>query len=763
MAPEQMERPQSVDHRADIYSLGVVFYELLTNELPLGRFAPPSHKSAANHQLDQIVLQTLEKDPADRYQQARQLQAAVSQVDFAAKQPTDSAPESRPTEAPRPDASRPEASVQKEPRRRGPAVPGEFVNENLEGLVQHNVIMRALDDGLEIEHNSSSILTLGHTSATKTIVIPWQSLDSIRCRRGITCDRIIIEVDSLTALSEVPTAKNSGVTLTVKRRDWDRGVEVVNVARGHCGLGLEPPLNDGVTTIYRTQAVMLVAMAAIDVVITLFVGIKFFDFVPIGLLALVKAVPNAVVIVSAAMLYRGSRVAGLVAGIISVIPLFVLWPLMLPVGVWTLVRVHRDPRELHGSTPPARRKPQSTSPPKPPTFKTQVGEYDAKLVVPLLGMRIAGVLAAVLLSATICLAVFADLEGAKMSYVFLAGGLLNIGHVPLVFVRRGSVGYLMVCSVLAMLPLSLCWPLSAPCGLWAQIVLHTRRHSPYEPPQRGVRFGWTALIPIVLATAVILSGLLILSYVGSSGVRTSWQVKSIMRLQYSEDLDPSQRDELIAVLTQRFQRANLGRWKIEQFGNHVHITTNDNSQVRLTVRRPAETTGVIQLVRLLTNSESEGLTRQLSKPGGMKYVNDEQSGVVIATIAPTVKDIEDLIPVSAVRDAGNFFVVKEKCLYLNPNSGITVHYDQPTRSLEIELPPEHRDELKTWRAADGQAFPVAIVVDGTICGIASIDAMDTRQSFSIGGRYPLRISSEWAAVINSGPLPAKLSSYSIAP
>lgn len=80
MAPEQVEAPQTVDHRADIYSLGVVFYQMLTGELPLGRFGAPSGKVAIDVRIDDIVLRALEKEPALRYQQASVLRTEVENV-----------------------------------------------------------------------------------------------------------------------------------------------------------------------------------------------------------------------------------------------------------------------------------------------------------------------------------------------------------------------------------------------------------------------------------------------------------------------------------------------------------------------------------------------------------------------------------------------------------------------------------------------------------------------------------------------------------
>lgn len=80
MAPEQFEGTHAVDHRADIYSLGVVFYELLTGELPIGRFEVPSKKVAIDVRLDDVVLRTLEKEPERRYHAASEIKSNLQSI-----------------------------------------------------------------------------------------------------------------------------------------------------------------------------------------------------------------------------------------------------------------------------------------------------------------------------------------------------------------------------------------------------------------------------------------------------------------------------------------------------------------------------------------------------------------------------------------------------------------------------------------------------------------------------------------------------------
>jgi len=130
MAPEQIERPREVDHRADIYSLGVVFYQMLTGELPQPAdgtggtmFAPPSRKVLIDVRLDKVVLRALHREPARRYQQVGEVRTQVETIlatgDANSPQPPLDQPPFRPANPPpgvQPSAGAPPVPPETQPQ-----------------------------------------------------------------------------------------------------------------------------------------------------------------------------------------------------------------------------------------------------------------------------------------------------------------------------------------------------------------------------------------------------------------------------------------------------------------------------------------------------------------------------------------------------------------------------------------------------------------------------------------------------------------------
>jgi len=92
-APEQLVAEGRIDHRADIYALGVMIYQMITGELPRGSWKPPSLRTGCDPHWDDIVSQAMESDPRDRYQQASEVKTDVSRIGAGSSDPVAGAPD----------------------------------------------------------------------------------------------------------------------------------------------------------------------------------------------------------------------------------------------------------------------------------------------------------------------------------------------------------------------------------------------------------------------------------------------------------------------------------------------------------------------------------------------------------------------------------------------------------------------------------------------------------------------------------------------
>jgi serine/threonine protein kinase len=335
MAPEQLKRSHQVDHRADLYSLGVVFYEMLTGELPMGRFAPPSRKAAVDERLDPVVMRALSREPENRFQDANALKREVEGLDTA--QPNAPAP------GPQSGSTGP-----------WPIVSFTIPNVSWTGSKVRGDVFRD-EEALIVQFEEFGVF--GHQYGMREIRIPIGEISSLTCQKhkGITI--MVIKTARPSLLAGLPASKRGRGRLLIPKADRDAAKQLVDSVmkrsppqprHGILGFGGVAPLPQsfdldrvrldiavpGVGLLLTGMLALILSIVALGVASQ--VGEPAAIWVALGSFA---GAPVAVFLIigAARMIQLRSYPSAVAAAFLAMLPWSPAWIFSLPLGIIALV------------------------------------------------------------------------------------------------------------------------------------------------------------------------------------------------------------------------------------------------------------------------------------------------------------------------------------------------------------------------------------------------------------------------------------------
>ena len=433
MAPEQMTGSHAVDHRADLYSLGVVLYEMLTGELSMGQFDPPSPRAGVDVRFDDVVRQSLAREPDRRFQQASEVRESVEEICG-------------------------QGARRKTPQPQRPQAFSSIANREV-----MNVFRFMASDAEQSTHHRpempAMLLIAMCAAGCLMVLLPW----------------FHIEIEQQTHIFGMTVQLQDAVTLSVAGSDEPMGI-CVSILFGVAGLLIIMVPADKRTAIWLPGFLIVLAGVALGMTIVFRVMIDTY------------AIPYVADIVDPIIEDHNEKRRALDRtryakledavhkieyrqGFYGSVGLSVAVLLLSAVGVRNAL-AHRAPRQnrLHAETPPPRPSPA----PKIEDSDLDLIAVRAELDAPSLSVLVVGVLMTLI---NLVLAIFFWLDGgpggeeyaAMLLPGMLIGVLMTIAGTQMRSMK--SRGWAIIGCIAGVLPANPGWLLAAAASTWALVVM----------------------------------------------------------------------------------------------------------------------------------------------------------------------------------------------------------------------------------------------------------------------------------------------------